>query len=215
MEPKLRLPGISYYWPGFVDGSLGLRSLRLETLFLAAVLISGCQSSKAPDQPLRLAEPIAPQAETILEPWNDCFEKPQPSGQKRLVTEMLLSYLNRGRDFRGPQGPDGYLLRVILLDRNSRPVRIPADVTVALFAETGQKNYPARDRPVRLWQIRASNLDEYWTPSNLLDSYLFRLDWGPVGPGPGNYRFLVRLSYKQQNIRETLCSEITFQDLHS
>jgi hypothetical protein len=67
-------------------------------------------------------------------------------------------------------------------------------------------------RPLYIWRIGEKDLAQYWTSTHLLEGYLFRLDWGPAGPGPGNYEFLVHWADKNNKAVAGLCRALAFQE---
>jgi len=190
----------------------------LAATFPVILLIGGCQPLKSPDIVTTLAEPVLGikandiAAQTERTEFHDCLEESEQPLGNGPVREVLLTYINAGRDFRDPQGPDGYVLRIIPLDNKYRPVPVPAEINIALYPATVAKNNSTYDPPMRFWRISAPDLARHWTPSALLDGYLLRLDWGEISPGPGNYILLVSFSYKHKKNVTTICRIMTFQD---
>jgi hypothetical protein len=188
-------------------------------LSLVIFLNGGCLSAKSRKIPTELAVPVLPThwdnptASVKFREFQQCLYNSSQTLPAGPVAEVLLTYVSAGRDFHAPQGPDGYVLRIIPLDKNYRPVRGAADVNIVLAAETSRKNGSTLSTPVCFWQISAQNLEAHWTTSHLLDSYLFRLEWGTHQPGPGDYRFLVSYAYKHKKLTKTICREITFNEL--
>jgi hypothetical protein len=186
---------------------------------LVIFLIGGCLSAKSQNIPTKLAEPVLgiywdnPTASIKLREFQQCLYSSNQTLPTGPVAEVLLTYVNAGRDFHTPQGPDGYVLRIIPLDKNYRSVRGAADVNIVLVAETSRKTGSTLSTPVCFWHISAQNLNAHWTTSHLLDSYVFRLEWGTHPPGPGDYRFLVSYAYKHKKLTKTICREITFNEL--
>jgi hypothetical protein len=85
---------------------------------------------------------------------------------------MLFILGTRGRDWRQPAGPDGYVLRAILLDENDKPVR--ADGMFRAFVVAGPN---ARDaRAVKAWRIGPEQAARRFSEDQW-PGYLLELDW--------------------------------------
>lgn len=134
-----------------------------------------------------------------------------PVQQSGPIEELIAIYVETGRDFHEPIGPDGYMLRVIPLDRELVPVHRPAQVTIGLFA-TGPTGEPIQGPPLRVWQVGERSLQDYWVPTRLLDGYLFRLDWGPTALERGRYVLCVRLDDRGTDGFSSVCAAIGFDD---
>jgi len=123
-----------------------------------------------------------------------------PSGAP---VDMVLLYVGTGREFDEQPGPDGFVIRVVLLDGAYRAIRTPrARLTVGLYT-------PGGSQPVRLWQVEPQNLSRYWLPTRLLDGYLLRLSWADEPVAPGHYLFRVVWEGLSGG---RLCREVFFQD---
>ena len=191
-------------------------------VFLVVLLLgwscASCEmsSKKAPHS---LAPPVnaLPQNDLLgrrsIHQVRECFGKTTQTSQNDPVAELLLIYVSSGRDFRTPPGPDGYLFRIVPLNKDYHPIPVEAEVTIALCRERDfVKNRPGFD-PIRIWQISRQQIENHWVISQDLDGYLFRLDWGLQSPAPGNYRFLVRFDYLSNEKTITICRAMTFQDM--
>jgi len=183
---------------------------------LVAAAWSGCQS--APPASIVPAEPLAPWSEADVEgaslSQRPCLDE---RGRRRggdWPAEVLLSYVSTGREFRSPEGPDGYVLRIIPLDDRERARRISAEALVVLRREGTASAAPPAP-PLRAWRIAAGRLEHYWMQSRLLPSYVLRLDWGDPPPERGNYRLGVYLTFRGQGGPEVICREIPFQEASS
>ena len=178
----------------------------------------GCTPTDAPSVPSPLAGPIFPlppqewTADDAREFYNACFTAPQPPDPTALLGELLLSYINNGRDFREPPGPDGYVLQVVPVDRKYQPVQLIGRCTIILFEEPALKSDGSTGRPLYIWRILEQDLPQYWTPAHLLKGFLFKLDWGLEGPGPGNYELWVFLKYINENVVAGECRSLSFQE---
>ncbi|MBN1844065.1 MAG: hypothetical protein JW810_00150 [Sedimentisphaerales bacterium] len=195
-------------------------ALRLGILAAMGLELVSCQAPGNPAAgPLVLADPVAPLAGT--DPASQqaagqlafCGAPDASSAAGGPVMELLLAYVSSGRDFREPPGPDGYLLRLIPLDDRYRPLPIDGLVTVGLYDEEGLDQAPERrSLPILIWRIETGQLGAYWVPARTLDGYFFRLDWGRIRPGPGNYRLVVHVQYRKDEQTFRFCREMSFQD---
>ena len=189
-------------------------------VFILALIwgtLIGC-SPVEPPPPFRWAPPLLPLAPQAWTPaqardfYHDCFNHNESLDPAAPLAELLLTYRSVDRDFRESAGPDGYVLQVIPLDHKYQPLQLQGHLTIILFAEPALKPDGSIGQPLYIWRIPAQDLVQYWTPTHLLQGYLVRLDWGRTGPGPGNYEFLVRLTYKNKNVFTSVCRALSFRE---
>ena len=149
---------------------------------------------------------------------NPCSAESGGSG----VSELVLTCVSTSRDFHKPKGPDGFVLRVTLLDRRYQTVQTVANITIILYGSQGGQAKRDRNtsleyrkappsRPLRVWYVPASELADYWMPSRLLNGFLFRLEWVREVP-PGDYILSVIYERQEQAGTQTICQEVFFQD---
>jgi len=193
--------------------------------FLGLVLLglSGCQSQNRPDHRTVRLEPIAPMplsnqlSETqpaFPSLTGSCSEATLNQKPDSPITELLLVYNNTGRDFQAPDGMDGYLLRVIPINRKYQLTRIEGSLSVFLYDDLSQAENNKDLLPIRFWQIPSVDLDHYWLETSLLDGYTLPLAWdSPPPAGTGRYIFLVQFRYEIQQEHYLICNTLTFQDL--
>ena len=187
-------------------------------VFLTAWLCVSCETTTKTNSQ-SIAPPVnalrqddLPGARTVFQA-KECSGNITQTSENDPVAELLPIYVSSFRDFRPPPGPDGYVFRIIPLDKSDHPIPVKAEVTIALYWDQDlEKNQPVPD-PLRIWQVPRQQIEHHWVISQDLDGYLFRLDWGPQGPGPGNYRFLVRFDYLHNEKHITICRAMTFQDM--
>ena len=176
---------------------------------------SGCGKMAPVDGPSVWGEPVVPMAvrtEADTEVGSGRCPADKVSDRKKIVADMLLFYVSSGRDFREPAGLDGYVIRVVPLDKKFRPVRVDGTVEIVLARESGP---PGTAKVLRRWRIGPEGLEEYWLQTSLLDGYAFRLDWGENDPGVGMYRLVVKLNYRGKKVTEIICRELVFDDLQA
>jgi len=104
------------------------------------------------------------------------------------IKDFLFIASPKGRDWRAPAGPDGYLLRVILLDRDEKPCRKDGRIQAFLI-----RNHGSRDaEPICAWDISPTMLSDYYDES-AWPGYVLPLDWGK-GPKKtdGCYLLVIR-----------------------
>jgi len=104
------------------------------------------------------------------------------------VKDFLFIASPKGRDWRAPAGPDGYLLRVILLGRDEKPVRKDGKIQAFLVRNHGEKNAQA----VCAWEISPEMAADYYDESTW-PGYVLPLDWGKGPEKPeGCYLLVIR-----------------------
>ena len=187
----------------------------LVRVLLPAVLVSlcpACQSQRG-REPLRLAAPVGPDVQAIAFAYDDCTEKADRSGKQSAIRELLLTYVNSGRNFDNQTGPDGYVLRVIPLDQASRPRQAETDLHIALFARYEDASASSVEKQRLTWTVPAARLPEYWVRTRMLDGYLLRLSCRDRLPPPGEYVLRVRLLDGQEPNQTWICQKISFQDI--
>jgi len=145
--------------------------------FLPAVglaLFSGCAQS----QPQKNLSPSPPPAVLPIggteraEAWYYQWVT-QADSPSETVTDMLFILGGRGRDWRGPAGPDGYAVRVILLGANGQPVTAEGNFQAFLVASPDKSNA----RAVCAWSLAAEQTERRLRHDRL-SGYLLQLDWG-------------------------------------
>jgi len=188
--------------------------LKWNILLLCFVLPAGCGNSKRAAVPLRLPPPILPAAETTsgANHVEECVNNTNEKEADKPVTEIVLAYVGSGRDFRHPSGSDGYVLRVIPLDGSHHEVKLAADVFINLYSSVDAGNLQG-SVPLRIWQLSAETLADYWINTSLLDGFMFRLDWGQEALPPGDYIFLVLMKYQHKGLMKSVCQKIAFRSI--
>jgi hypothetical protein len=164
--------------------------------------------------PLRLPPPILPAAKTTFGPdyVEECVNNTSIKEADKPIAEIVLAYVGSGRDFRDPQGSDGYVLRVIPLDSSHHEVKLAADVFIGLYRGVDKDNLQG-SVALRAWQLSADTPADYWIATSLLDGFMFRLDWGPEALPPGDYIFLVLMKYQYKGLMESVCQQIEFRSI--
>jgi hypothetical protein len=182
------------------------------------ILIVGCTSSRSPlsgdDATLKPITPVSdtPSGKNNGPDWAWCLRSATALSSLTGVTHLVLIYASGGRDFRDPPGPDGYILRVIPLDKDRHPTSVSAEVHIGLFDNPPRPNSQGRLIPIQQWFLDAKQLKNYWRRDALLDGYLFPLDWGESSTPPGRYLFLVYMNHPKKN-NSAVCQQITFQNV--
>ena len=192
--------------------------------FLFILGQNGCGITKVPR---RLKEPVPPlvgEAATRLyqQARSKCDNATPVVGGKDEVSELVLTCVSTGRDFYEPKGADGFVLKVTPLDGHYQTAQTAANITIILYGAQGSqakrdgntsleyRKVPP-DRPLRLWYVPANELADYWTPSRLLNGFLFRLEWVREVP-PGDYILSVIYERQERVGTQTICQEVFFQD---
>ncbi len=179
-------------------------------IFSLILLIVGCgQDSNI--GPAKLADPLWPvkyDDAMMVQGTRDVQVGPE---DRRQDVKVILRYDNRGRDFREPQGFDGYVLWVTPLNREYISVEIDAVMAIKLYKNDGSGISVFR-RPVRCWKMSREALPAYWMKTGLLDSYIVRLDWGQEAVTPGDYQLAVEITLHGKNNISRLFNNIPFED---
>jgi len=169
----------------------------------ALVVLAGCQEQAARG-PRAMTGPLWPMERGMgvaLATAMGACERGE--GGKGGPADLLVSYVQGGRDFAGEEGTDGYVLRVIPLSKSYSPIELEGNMVVALYEQGGE-------RPVRVWQMGGERLAGCWMETTMLPGYVLALHWGEVSPGPGHYLF--RMWYVGTEAEGAMCREISFTD---
>jgi len=191
-----------------------LRSILILNLVLVG--LTGCTAPVLPSAPWAI--PVAPIAPADWTPDDAqefsqaCFSAPEPLDQASPIAEILFNYNDGPRDFRPPQGPDGYILQIIPLDSDFKSTRLTGRLTFILFAGSALRPNGSIGQPVNIWRVAQQDLAQHWMPTHLLESYLFQLDWGDVIPEPGNYEFVVHIVYEHDGQAVNICRALSFYE---
>jgi len=214
MEMKYQL-GRLYYPSGH---NMIVTRLTGLVLLLNLVLspLTGCTNPVLP--PVAPAPPVTPIAPADWTPRDAqtfshaCFAPAELNSQTDAVTEVLFNYNDGPRDFRPPEGPDGYILQIIPLNGEFKSTPLNGQMTFVLFAGSALNEDGAIGTPVNIWRVEKQNLEQYWMPTHLLQGYLFQLDWGAVTPKRANYEFVVHIAYEHDNQVVNICRTLSFYE---
>ena len=190
---------------------LGLNHLSMLTSFFLLSAV-GCNQTNSASGPPRWLEPVTPSVEGCWEP-GACLDEQPKLPEDAPVARIILFYMTSGRDFNESIGPDGYVLRLVPLDKKSRSVQVDGEVIIGLFADSAQKSDISKSKPLICWRITEDILSQYWARTSLLDGYVFRLDWGEAQLRPGSYQLAVQVRYQHRGTVWSICREVSFQDL--
>ena len=157
----------------------------------------------------RLAEPIAPAGDPALaHRWYYAWERQKDQLSGCDVTDMLIILGTRGRDWRAPGGPDGYPVRVCLLDRTDRPIRRDGTFNGFLVAAP---THPDAHRALWAWSVPTRAAGRHYRKDRI-PGYLLRLDWGDTGPDTGG-DFMLVIRWISRDAKWRLTRHIVFKDL--
>ncbi len=172
----------------------------------------GCRSLPAASS--ELAAPLEPWAmgQTCGDVPADCTVKRPPSTGHSEATELILTYVGTGRDFKDPGVPAGFVLRVIPLNDAARPTSLQTDLIISLLKSTSDSKDKLSES-LLCWRVSRDSLARHWVRSRLLDGYLFRLAWGTEPVAPGEYLLLVQESRPVGTATPApLCQKIRFEN---
>jgi len=152
-------------------------------LLIALAAVGGCAGGLGAPKTPPPAPPVLPIQAEMADRWYRqwAYEEDIPG---REVRGMSFSMSMSGRDWREPEGPDGYAIRVYLYDALSRTVKADGMLQVILVAAPG----PGA-RPLFAWSIDAGRMPEHFRPSKP-PGYLLQLDWGAAAPPPAGSALL-------------------------
>jgi len=173
---------------------------RLPGLAMGALLAAslwGCAGRPLADAPLSPPLDPAPSSAGLAAEWYFAWEAQEDILAASGPQSMLLIASGEGREWRSPPGPDGYVVRVVLLDDEGRPTRADGEFQAFVVRQ------PAGPEPEPLlaWSVTEDQAAERYR-QGITAGYLLELDWGPmVRPVPGHKMLVVRwLGPKQQRI---------------
>lgn len=192
------------------------RRWRTGIVVLLALLL-GCQGGQTTRSRRSVSGPLLPVSGQVLKNygslrqwWQWCQNENATSMPP--VRQLILRYMGDRREFHQPAGPDGYLLCVTPLDRKLDAVPVLADVSIGLF-EMGTAGQDADRLPLRVWRVGRDDLSNYWTETNLLNGYVFPVDWGERPVARGEYLLYVIFGFGSQDDFVCLCEVVVFEDL--
>jgi len=158
----------------------------LAAVALAASVVGGCAGRRLTAPPF--APPVMPlPQQTVARQWYRQWENEADIIEGQPVRDMLLILGTRGREWRMPEGPDGYVLRVVLLDEKGRPIRRDGSFQAFMV------HRPAGPEPRAMfaWTVDSEQAARRFQEGNV-PGYLLQLDWGAAdSPMPEGLVMLV------------------------
>ena len=125
------------------ETSRGTLAVGLAVLLATCAL--GCDGAQGRTG-TNLAPPIAPSRnEALADRWYHAWEKQEDVVADSEVRDMFFVLGTRGRDWRKPEGPDGYPVRVFLLDGLGRPIRAEGALHAFLVSSPLPRIFSALD----------------------------------------------------------------------
>ena len=159
-------------------------------LVVLAAAIAACAAGCNPDAGAGgLAPPVRPSADAELaRRWYYQWEMQEDILAGGEVRDMYFVLGTRGRDWREASGPDGYPVRVFLLDELGRSIRAEGSLQGLLV----RAPHDARANEA----LHALSIDPEGTRRRFrldrIPGYLLRLDWGAGPPGRGEFMLVIR-----------------------
>lgn len=146
--------------------------------------VTGC-SVPPPETPVETIRPVMSlNNPEIAKNWFFKWANQQDIADKT-VKDMVFLSSTKGRNWRQPDGPDGCLLRMILLDADGKPVFEPGTIRAFLV-----KNPHRNDASVVAgWQLDIKQCETYFDDTQF-SGFVLPLDWGD-GPGRGGLMMIV------------------------
>ncbi|MFW6133359.1 MAG: hypothetical protein ACOC8F_05630 [Planctomycetota bacterium] len=177
------------------------------TALLAALLAAagGCHKQRMLAKPL--APPVLPSdGQALADRWyRQWVDEPDRIGDGE-VQEMVLLLGGAGREWREPKGPDGYVVRAILLDGEGSPTRTRGEFRVfAVHKPSGPE-----PRPLCAWTIPPDQAEPRFR-EGITPGYLLELDWGGRPAPAGLVMVVVRWTAADGSARIT--RNVVFEDM--
>ena len=187
------------------ETSRGTLAVGLAVLLATCAL--GCDGAQGRTG-TNLAPPIAPSRnEALADRWYHAWEKQEDVVADSEVRDMFFVLGTRGRDWRKPEGPDGYPVRVFLLDGLGRPIRAEG----ALHAFLVSSPLDVREkRPICAWSVSAEQTGKFFQEERI-PGYLLRFDWG-AGPPQATAEFMLVIRWVSSDGKCRVTRNIVFND---
>ncbi len=173
---------------------------------LLAAFAAGCNGAGGAS---RLGPAVAPSSDpTLARRWYYGWAEQEDVLTDCPVRRISVALTSRGRDWRPPEGPDGYAVRVFLLDHLDRYIR--ADGTLQAFVVQAPFD-PYAKKALYAWSVSADEAAGYFRKDKVA-GYLLRLDWGDDPAAPrGTFMLVVRWVSKDGKCR-IMAEPLVFED---
>ena len=174
---------------------------------LLATWVSGCNGTgRSPSADV--APPIMPGLDANLpEQWYHGWETEKDALAGSEVDDMFFILGTRGRDWREPEGPDGYPVRVCLLNGLGQPIQVDGAIQAFLVHAPAD---PRANKALYAWSIRPG-LTRRRFRKDKIAGYLLQLDWGPNPPQAGG-DFMLVIRWTSSDRRHRVTRNIVFKD---
>lgn len=154
---------------------------------LAGIFILGGCSTPTADAPSNIISPVSPLSDQkIPRNWYLQWAQQRDIADK-IVKDVVFLSSSKGRDWRDPSGPDGCLIRVILLDADGNPVYVPGRIRAFLIKDPDRNDASV----ISGWQIGPNEAQHYYD-DNDFSGYVLPLDWGQGPESSGLLMLVVR-----------------------
>lgn len=162
--------------------------------------VCGCERAMV-NAPAALAPPITPSPNAELaDRWYHNWETQDDVLAGSDVDDMFFILGLRGRDWRQPEGPDGYPVRVCLLNRVGQYVHAEGALYAFLVQAPAD---PYAHRALCAWSVLPEEAERHFRQDKT-PGYLLRLDWGPTPPqADGGLMLVIRWVSRDGKYRVT------------
>ncbi len=155
--------------------------------------------------------PFPPPVQPISDPlvarqWYYGWEKQENLLSTDQPVDIQLFLTMRGRDWRSPDGPDGYAIRVCLLDETDQYVRAKGRLKAFVVHEPAR----ATSRALHAWQVPADEAERRIRGAPV--GYILQLDWGDATP-PRRGTCMLVVRWESQDGSCRLTKNYVFEDL--
>ncbi|MFW6061277.1 MAG: hypothetical protein ACOC93_00560 [Planctomycetota bacterium] len=186
-------------------------------LLLATSMMAGCMGRSLVEPPMvepipRLGPVEGPdgamlESQAIAQRWYYGWVEQQDVTTECPVQDMLLVLSTRNREWRVPEGPDGYVLRAVLLDEQGSPTQAEGAFQAFAVWHPGRPDHEA----LYAWSIPPELAEQRYS-GGMLPGYVLELDWGVkhAPPPPGEAMVVVRWQSGDGTCR--LTRNVVFED---
>jgi hypothetical protein len=152
---------------------------------LTAAMTGGCAGRPLVETPLEPPLDPVPSPAEQAENWYFAWEM-QRDVTSSSPQSMLLIAGGEGREWRTPPGPDGYVVRAVLLDDRGRPTRAEGEFEAFVVHQPAGPD----PEPLFAWSVSPAEAAKRYH-EGITPGYLLELDWGPGATPPTGQKMLV------------------------
>jgi len=161
--------------------------VRVAVAMLMTALAGCAEPEAAPSAVTGLAPALEPSPSADLaDEWYHGWVDQEDIASGTPVRDMILIMSMSGRDWRWPEGADGYVLRAVLLDSTDKPIDAGGELSAFLVQEPSRPEAKA----LYAWSLNRQETRARFR-RGVVSGYLLQLDWGDRPPARGGTFMLV------------------------